>query len=205
MALYTNSTQARTTQQYIWGEINPYPGSTAPTHEDTEGKGGYQCVANTQTRDSIPAAMREKGMGVFVQNTETEYLLEDDLVTWTSAPEMLASNNLWVYTRWGKDSVYEQYEQYKWYNGRLDTFIMSNKQSTNYNDGPIVDTGAHPTVIWKTRYINTPTIENAGYDSERGPCWSAVLAVNNYSITTVAISDSWGAAYAYTVAHGRWK
>ena len=205
MALYTNSTQARTTKQYIWGEVAPTAGSTAPTHEDTEGKGGYRCVATTSQRDAIGSALREKGMGVFVQSNETEYILADDLNTWLIAPTQTTHNNMYVYSRWGQDAYYEQYEQYKWYDGRLDTFIISNKKPTTQDDGPILDIGFHPTIVWKTRYIDTPTVEHSGYDSEGGPCWSVVYQLSNSSIRTAAVSDGWGQAYAYTIATGRWK
>jgi len=205
MATYVGSVQARAKEEKIWGEITPYVGSTAPTHEDTDGKGGYRCVANISQRDSIYASFREKGMGVFVQSTNTEYILEDDLVTWSSVPEQVTSNNLYVYSLWRNETNFERYEQYKWHDGRLDTYIMSHKQSTNKDDGPVCDIGTHPRIIWKTRYINTPTVEVAGYDGDRGPCWAVCHDLSNYAITNAAISDSYGQAYAYTIATGKWK
>ena len=205
MAVHIGSVQARTVKQKIWGEITPYVGSIAPTHEDTEGKGGYMCVANVAARDGINAAFREKGMGVFVQSTEIEYILADDLVTWLESPTALSSNNLYVYSIWKGASNYERYEQYKWHDGRLDTYIMSNKHKTTTDAGPVTDMGLHPRIIWKTRYINTPTVRVAGYDGDGGPCWAVCHDLSNYSITNATVSDSYGEAYAYTIAHGKWK
>lgn len=202
---YVNSAQAAGVQQYIWGEIAPWDGSTAPTHEDIDGKGGYQCVQTIADRNSINSRLREKGMGVFVQSEETEYTLLDDLVTWISAPEELIANNIYVYSRWTNATEYEKYEQYKWADGRLDTHIMSNKVATNSDSGPICDTGVHPMITFKTPYIRTPTIEVAGYDADGGPCWASCIHLSATRFQFVTISDSYGRAYGYAIITGRWK
>ncbi len=202
---YVNSVQAAGIQQYIWGEIAPWDNSTAPTHEDTDGKGGYQCVPTITARNAISSRLREKGMGVFVQSEEAEYTLSDDLVTWIVAPEAVDENNLYTYTMWGKNGDYEKYEQHKWEDGRLDTWIVSNKIATNSDSGPICDIGTHPMITFKTPYIRTPTIEISGYDAATGPCWATCIHLSATRIQMVTVSDSYGQAYGYALATGRWK
>lgn len=53
-----------------------------PSHEARYGKGGYRTVATLVERDAIPAARREAGMLVFVQDDELIYQLGSDLTTW---------------------------------------------------------------------------------------------------------------------------
>jgi hypothetical protein len=63
------------------------PFSTAdvhPSHEAAYGKGGYRSVANATQRNAIPAARREAGMLVYVQDTGVIFQLAPDLSSWVS-------------------------------------------------------------------------------------------------------------------------
>jgi hypothetical protein len=63
------------------------PFSTAdvhPSHEAAYGKGGYRSVANATQRNAIPAARREAGMLVYVQDTNVIFQLAPDLSSWVS-------------------------------------------------------------------------------------------------------------------------
>lgn len=60
---------------------------TYPTHTDTYGKGGYRCVADATERNAIPAPRCKHGMRAYLQDENLEYVLSDDLVTWTACTE----------------------------------------------------------------------------------------------------------------------
>jgi hypothetical protein len=57
---------------------------TFPVVDSTNVKGGHHEVADNTARDAIPASRRSHGMLVFAQDTETTYILDSDLTTWTT-------------------------------------------------------------------------------------------------------------------------
>lgn len=54
-----------------------------PTHDASYGKGGYRAVADTATRNAIPAERRSAGMLVRTLDTNKNWVLGTDLTTWT--------------------------------------------------------------------------------------------------------------------------
>jgi hypothetical protein len=76
----------------VVAQVKPYDsGDTYPTHEATFGKGGLRAVADNATRDAIPTQRREQGMVVYVIATGLNWRLGADLVTWSPAPSIAAS------------------------------------------------------------------------------------------------------------------
>ncbi len=203
MALYTN-TNVDTAVQYVWGTIAPYSGSTAPTHEDIDGKGGYRCVASTTERNAIPTAKREHGMSVFVQSNETEYRLGSDLVTWTQEVEALPSS-LYVYRTFGATTVIDRAAEYKWYDGRLELMIKFKPLTTSTSTGSIFYrlSGAY---TYPTRFVTTPACQNGVYDGANGLCWGEVHSLGIAS-TKVQILGNTNSAigHGYVILTGRWK
>ena len=57
---------------------------TFPVVNSTNVKGGHHEVADNTARDAIPASRRSHGMLVFAQDSETTYILESDLTTWST-------------------------------------------------------------------------------------------------------------------------
>lgn len=58
------------------------PSDTYPTHASEYGKGGWHEVTNATARDAIPAGRRTAGMAVYTRDTQTVWILADDLTTW---------------------------------------------------------------------------------------------------------------------------
>ena len=54
-----------------------------PTHDASYGKGGYRAVDNHTERDNIKSARRSKGMVVRTLNDNKNWVLGEDLTTWT--------------------------------------------------------------------------------------------------------------------------
>jgi len=58
------------------------PSDTYATHASQYGKGGWHEVNDAAARDAIPVARRTAGMAVYTRDTQTVWILADDLVTW---------------------------------------------------------------------------------------------------------------------------
>jgi len=68
----------------IAGFISPMDSEDEyPSHIDTYGLGGFMCVDSLVERDAIPAQRRKAGMMVSVARKGMQYILEEDLTTWT--------------------------------------------------------------------------------------------------------------------------
>ena len=208
MAIYTNAAQAEVTKQYVWGTVEPYAGSTAPTHEDTDCKGGYQCVADATARNAIPVSKREYGMIVFQQNDETEYKLESNLTTWTSliGTEQLTSS-LYTHRRWSASSIYDMMEEYKWDDGTLELFIRFIGVLTATQTGTTgVRYANTPTLTYPTRFIATPKTAVGVHDTANGLAWGGINHVNTTSCSMIIHgSNSWSRGVGYLHLVGKWK
>ncbi len=207
MALYAD-TSSGTAEQKIHGQIAPYPGEDYPTHEDTDGKGGYMCVANYTERNAIPTSKREIGMVVFVSSVSEEFILDPNLSTWISSPDPVSAiaSSLYTYTLWGSDASATETVQYKWHDGRLELIYRMKSIGTTTNSGSgDVDYGAHSAVYWKTTFIENPVVQVSGYDNSNGLNWGAIREVNRsyFRATLLAIGGGTGITTVY--ANGRWK
>ncbi len=203
MATYS-STNADAAKQYVWGAIAPYAGSTAPTHEDIDGKGGYRCVASTTERNAIPTTKREAGMSVFVQSNETEYQLESDLSTWVQKVETLPSS-LYVYRTFGATTVIDRAAEYKWYDGRLELMIKFKPVTTTSSTGSM-NYGISGKYTYPTRFIETPACQMGVYDGANGLCWGEINSLGTTSTAVQILGNTNSAVgHGYVILTGRWK
>ncbi len=203
MATYTH-TNVDTAEQYVWGAIAPYSNSTAPTHEDIDGKGGYRCVASTTERDAIPTAKREVGMEVFVQSNETEYRLDSNLTTWTRKIETLPSS-LYVYRTFGATSVIDRSAEYKWYDGRLELMIKFKPLTTSSGTGSMFYR-LSGTYTYPTRFIAAPSCQNGVYDAANGLSWGEVHSLGTAGTKFQVLGNTNSAVgHGYLLLTGRWK
>jgi len=65
--------------------IKPKNNGTFPTHEDTDGYGGFQVRNDVTDRNSIPSGRRKQGMLVYLNSDGYFYQLAADLNTWNLA------------------------------------------------------------------------------------------------------------------------
>ena len=207
MAVYISSVQAATVENKIYGMIDPYTGSSAPTHEDTDGRGGYQCVASAHARDSIPTFKREAGMVAFVQNEEVEYVLQNNLITWTKREEVaqVVAGNLYSYITYADQGVVRNYEEYKWHDGRLETSFYLDSAQATIRVGDHLRYGDFPVTYFKTDFIRTPVVKTGSRDASGGINWGGISSVSSTQVRGVALSNSDGWAVVYVTAVGRWK
>lgn len=208
MAVYTNTAQATGIEQEIYGAVVPYVGSKAPTHEDTDVKGGYMCVSTTTTRNAIPASHREAGMKVFVQSEEIEYTLESNLVTWTSAVVVPPLTSVpYTYRKLTSSSGYDIMNEYKWSDGKLELFIRFIGILTPTQTGASgMRYGITPTVSYPTRFLSTPITTVGVHDTANGLTWGGVNHASTSSCSMIMHgSSSWSRGVGYLSLTGRWK
>ncbi len=208
MALYTTSNQAAGIEQKVFGSVKEYAGSTAPTHEDTDCKGGYQCVASATARGAIPAYKREAGMIVFQQNSEKEYKLEANLTTWTEitvgqvAP---IAASLYTYTQRATVNSQREHEIYKWHDGRLEVKMRRDSVWANIGSGNIWTKGYNTAFFYDTSFIATPVGSVGSRDGSGGINWGTLANVGTTSYNANAMASSKGESEIMVVFVGRWK
>ena len=207
MATYTTSNSASLIENNVWGAVEPYPGSTAPTHEDTDCKGGYQCVANLAGRLGIPASKREFGMVVFQQDVETEYKLNSNLTSWSHVisqiPPMPPS--LYVYTEKATWNSQYEYEEYKWHDGRLEIKMRRQMVSANTATGNIKTGMINSGVFPITRFIHTPISVVGSRDGAAGISWATIENVQASGYNLAPMSVGGGKVEPMVLFIGRWK
>ncbi len=208
MAAYTTSNQAAGIEQKIYGSVKPYSGSTAPTHEDTDCKGGYQCVASATARNAILTSKREAGMIVFQQNNETEYKLEANLTTWTEiivgqvAP---IPSSLYTYTQRATVNYQREHEIYKWHDGRLEVKMRRDSVWANIASGNIWTKSYNTGMFYDSTFIATPVGSVGSRDGSAGINWGTLATVGTTSYNANAMASSKGESEIFVCFVGRWK
>ena len=208
MALYTTSSQAAGIEQKVFGSVRAYTGSTAPTHEDTDCKGGYQCVASATARGAIPAYKREAGMIVFQQNNETEYKLEANLTTWTEitvgqvAP---IAASLYTYTQRATVNGQREHEIYKWHDGRLEVKMRRDSYWASTGSGNIYARALPSGIFYGTSFIATPIGSVGSRDGSGGINWGTLGTVRTTNYDSWSMAGSKGEAELMVCFVGRWK
>ena len=208
MALYTATNQDYS-KNYIWGQLAPYSGSTAPTHEDTDGIGGHHCVANITARNAINTVKRVEGMTCFVQSESKEYILQSNLTTWVEYNPVLAvsSSVPYTYTSYaGSGEAWEWLEEYKWDDGRMEVLIWWDWLSTSTWSGTALHYKVTPTATFPTAFIRTPSTIDGAHDAGEGLTWGDIQTLSRTQISMAVITYyQSGQANLYNKCVGRWK
>ena len=207
MALYT-ATDQDYSKNYIWGRLQPYSGSTAPTHEDTDGVGGHQCVVNITARNAINTAKRIEGMTCFVQSESKEYVLQSNLTTWVEYNPVLASNNSvpYIYTSHsGNGQGWEYLDEYKWDDGRMEVIIWFDWLGTASWSGAF-HYKITPIATFPTAFIRTPSTIDGAHDASDGLTWGDIQSLSRTSISMAVVTyRQGGSGNLYAKCVGRWK